>query len=166
MSADDPGALFAALGAANVRYVLIGGWAVNAHGYRRYTADVDICPDPQRANLERLAAFLASAEAKQLGTEEFEPDELPGDPTDPDSLAQGGNFRLATRFGTLDIVQWLTGIEEPVYERLAKGAVTAEVDGVPITVCSLGDLLAMKRAAGRPRDQDDVMHLELEAPDG
>jgi hypothetical protein len=147
----------------DVANVLIGGWAVNAHGYRRYAADVDICPDPQRANLERLAAFLASAEAKQLGTQEFGPDELPGDPTDPDPLAQGGSFRLATRFG---ILQWSTGIEEPVCERLARGAITAEVDGVPIIVCGLEDLLAMKRAAGRPRDQEDVMHLEPEPADG
>jgi hypothetical protein len=46
MSGYDPRALFERLHSAGVRYVLIGGWAVNAHGYRRYTGDIGICPDP------------------------------------------------------------------------------------------------------------------------
>ena len=40
----DPAALFKELGKRGIEYVLIGGWAVNAHGYRRFTGDVDICP--------------------------------------------------------------------------------------------------------------------------
>lgn len=156
----DPQAIFEELHARDVRYVVVGGWAVNAHGYQRFTGDVDICPDPDPRNLERLAKMLRELDARQLGLDEFAPDELPGDPTDPSSLAQGGNFRVLTRLGIVDIMQWLTAdADEFEFADLAIGAVTAEVFGTPVTVCSLDALLSMKRAAGRPKDLDDLEAL-------
>ncbi len=156
----DPQAIFERLHEAGVRHVVVGGWAVNAHGYQRYTGDVDICPDPEPGNLGRLAAVLRALDARQLGLEDFGVDELPGDPTDPESLAQGGNFRVETRLGTVDVLQWLAADDGEVeFGDLADGAVTAEVFGTPVTVCSLEALLSMKRAAGRPKDLDDLEAL-------
>lgn len=157
----DPRAVFERLAAARVRYVIIGGWAVNAHGYRRFTGDIDICPDPQRENLERLARLLADLNAQQLGLDDFAAHELPGDPTDPDSLAQGGNFRTATDIGIVDVMQWVSGADEELtYARLADDAVHTAVFGIPVAVCSLSALIEMKRAAGRPRDLEDLEALE------
>jgi hypothetical protein len=59
-------------------------------------------------------------------------------------------------------MQWVAGIHEPVYDRLALRAVATEVDRIEINVCALEDLLAMQRAAGRPRDLEDLAHLETE----
>jgi hypothetical protein len=59
----DPAALFERLGQAGVDYVVIRGWAVNAHGHRRLTGDLDICPDPAPANLKRLARLLSELHA-------------------------------------------------------------------------------------------------------
>ena len=113
--------------------MIIGGWAVNAHGHRRYTGDVDICPDPALENLERLAGLLSELNARQLGLDEFGPGELPGDPTDPRSLAAGGNFRTETNIGTLDIMQWVAGTHEELgYARLAEDAIHADVFGTPV----------------------------------
>ena len=57
-------------------------------------------------------------------------------------------------------MQWVAGIEtEPAYETLASGAIAGELDGIPLRVCGLDDLIAMKRAAGRPRDLDDLQRL-------
>lgn len=156
----DARALFAALANARVRTVVIGGWAVNAHGYVRTTKDIDVCPDPEAGNLERLAALLRSLGARQLGLEGFDASELPGDPTDARSLARGGNFRVETELGVLDLMQWLDSSEgELEYETLAASAISAEPFGIPVQICSLEHLVAMKRRADRERDRDDLRHL-------
>ncbi|HUC07432.1 MAG TPA: hypothetical protein VMR96_05025, partial [Solirubrobacterales bacterium] len=48
--------LLEVIDAHEVEYVIIGGFAVAAHGHPRATKDVDICPNPKQANLRRLAA--------------------------------------------------------------------------------------------------------------
>ena len=158
----DPEALLRALFDARLQYVLVGGLAVNAHGVIRSTKDVDICPDPERPNLSRLAALLRDLDATQLGMEDFEPDEMPFDPTEVDDLARGGNFRLATSLGTLDVMQWLSGVPgEHAYPVLAADALRVELAGLEVSVCSLAQLRAMKRAAGRPQDLQDLADLAV-----
>jgi hypothetical protein len=153
----DPRSLFQRLHEAGVAYVVIGGWAVNAHGHRRFTGDLDICPDPRLENLTRLALLMRNLNAQQLGVGDFDEEEMPGDPTDPQSLADGGNFRVVTDHGIVDIMQWVPGLDEDAaYDRLAVGAIDGEVFGTPVRVCSLDDLRVMKRAAGRPIDQEDL----------
>ena len=57
-------------------------------------------------------------------------------------------------------MQWIPGIdEEPAYAALASESITGELDGIPVRVCGLAHLIAMKRAAGRPRDLDDLVRL-------
>jgi predicted nucleotidyltransferase len=164
----DPARLLQKLQAAGVQYVLIGGLAVNAHGVIRSTKDVDICPAPDRENLARLARLLAEIGVRQLGVSEhgFDPRELPFDPTRVDNLTEGGNFRLETPLGVLDIMQWVPGIEaESTYPTLARDAQTAVAFGIDIRVCSLDALLVMKRAAGRPQDLQDVNDLVTAHPE-
>lgn len=162
------GALLRQLHEAGIEYILIGGLAVNAWGVIRATKDVDICPSPDPANLERLSALLRRLEVRQLGVgdEGFAEPEMPFDPTRADDLAHGGNFRLATRLGVLDVMQWIPGIEaESAYETLAEGAETARAFGIEIKVCSLESLRTMKRVAGRPQDLVDLSALEKAHPD-
>jgi hypothetical protein len=83
-----------------------------------------------------------------------------GDPTDPDSLAAGGNFRVMTDLGVLDVMQWVPGIDaDHAFARLAEDAIEGSVFGVRVRVCSLQALRAMKRAAGRPIDEQDLEAL-------
>ena len=58
--------------AHEVEYIVVGGFAVAAHGHVRATRDVDICPNPKRSNLRRLAAALEALEATPIDLEEFE----------------------------------------------------------------------------------------------
>lgn len=162
MSAElDPGELFRKLHDAGVDYIVVGGFAVIAHGVQRATGDLDICPDPDPSNLSRLASLLAELEATHADAEDFEQDELAYDPTDPAQLAEGGNFRLETTLGSLDVLQWISGIPgDFAYPELSADAITAEVRGVPVTVCSRSKLLVMKRAAGRPLDLADLDQLD------
>jgi hypothetical protein len=122
--------------------------------------DLDIVPNPEPANLERLAALLADLDARHVGLGDFPPDEFRFDPTRVEDLQQGANFRLETRLGDLDIMQWVAGIDsDPAYGALAGAAIEGELAGIPLRVCGLKHLIAMKRAAGRPRDLDDLQRL-------
>ncbi len=152
--------LIAALRGAQIDYVVIGGFAVAAHGYVRATKDLDIVPSPGKANLERLAALLRELDAELYGTGEFRADEFPFDPLDPSQLADGGNFLLLTRAGRLDVMQWVPGIDaDHAYEHLRATAIETQAGGHAVLVCSKADLITMKQAAGRRQDLDDLRQL-------
>lgn len=156
----DPDALLRCFAGAGLRYVAIGGLAVNAYGVIRATKDLDICPDPDPTNLSCLAALLRDIDAAQIGMEDFRAEEMPSDPTSVDDLLQGGNYRLTTRLGPLDIMQWISGVPgDLAYVTLAAEAMVVELDDLRIPVCSLAHLRAMKRAAGRPQDLQDLADL-------
>lgn len=156
----DPGPLLGALDHAGIRHIIIGGFAVNAHGVIRPSKDLDIVPDPEPANLERLSRLLRDLGARHVGLGDFDPDEFPFDPTRPEDLRAGANFRLETTLGDLDLMQWVAGIEaDQAYSELSAQAIEGELDGIPLRVCGLDHLIAMKRAAGRPRDLDDLVRL-------
>jgi hypothetical protein len=162
----DAGALLRELHDAAVEHVVIGGLAVIAHGVQRFTNDLDICPSPERGNLEQLAGLLERIEARQLGLGDFRDDEFPFDPRRPDELAEGGNFRLLTSVGVLDVMQWVPGIaDEQAYPILAADAVDGTAFGVPLKVCSLEHLRAMKRTADRAQDRQDLADLAAAHPD-
>lgn len=152
--------LIAALAAVDVDYIVIGGFAVGAHGYPRATKDLDIVPAPDAVNLARLAAALRELGAENHGTGDFDASEFPFDPLDPDQLREGGNFLLATRAGRLDIMQWVPGIDaEHAFAVLAVDAIDVPFGGQVLRVCSLARLRSMKHAAGRPQDLVDLDNL-------
>ena len=156
----DPFPLLRLLDEHGIDHIIVGGFAVNAHGFIRVTKDLDIVPRPSADNLDRLARMLREVEATILDTEDFSREELPADPTRATGLAEGGNFCLLTKAGRLDIMQWLSGVDvEDLYAELNPQAIESEIDGLTIRVCGLEHLLAMKRAAGRPQDLEDLRQL-------
>ncbi len=160
MEALDPEPLLRFLHERDVDHILIGGVAVAAHGYRRPSKDLDIVPSPDAGNLSRLARALRELHARPAELGDFETHEMPMDATRTDDLAQGGNFRLETDLGALDIMQWISGIDaDDLYAELDRDALSFSLDEVQIRYCSLAHLRAMKAAAGRPRDLDDLQHL-------
>ena len=160
MDALDPEPLLRFLHEQGVAHILIGGVAVAAHGYRRPSKDLDIVPSAEPANLARLARALAHIHVRPAQLGDFEADEVPADPTRPEDLARGGNFRLETDLGPLDVMQWISGIDvDDLYAELDRDALTFWLDDVPVRYCGLSHLRAMKLAAGRPRDMDDLQPL-------
>jgi hypothetical protein len=158
LSADqalDAEALLEVLTGAGVSFILIGGLALGAHGEVRATKDLDIVPEPDRENFERLVEVLDRLDYEIPGMNEFNPNEVV-QPT-VDALEAGGSWVLATRYGRLDILQFVD--PELDYERLAAGAMWTEVFGQRVRVCGYEDLVAMKEAAGRPQDAVDLQRL-------
>jgi hypothetical protein len=146
-------ALLGALVDCEVRFVVIGGVAVAAHGYVRATQDLDLVPDPSVENARRLASALAILEATfPLAA---------GRPFDPQSdllhLIRRSNLTLDTRHGALDVVQDAPGV--PPFVALDREAVDSELLGVPVRICSLDHLRGMKRARGGSQDRADLEHL-------
>jgi hypothetical protein len=141
--------------AADVRFVLIGGLAINAWGVVRGTKDIDVVADPDPANLGRLAEVAVSAGGQVQKGDLF----VSSGPGIGDLLAKRERVEIETTLGQLDVVQGLPGV--PSYSELRGRSTTAEILGVEVAVCSLEDLRAMKRAAGRTRDLADLEDLDL-----
>lgn len=151
----DPEGLMRALVESEVGFVLVGGLAVGVHGVVRATRDIDIVPDPEPANLARLAELLVRIEGRQIGVDT---EHLPYQPTDPAGLQAGGSFQVATVHGQLDILQQSATI--PAHETLAADAIEIEWQGLAVQVCSLERLREMKRRSGRSLDLRDLEELD------
>ena len=145
--------LLGGLTAHGVEYVVVGGIAAVLWGSPRNTFDLDICPATDRGNLEALATALVALEARLRGIE----GDIPFTP-DPRTLSQVDVLTLDTIAGPLDVLVRPDGA--PAYERLRKGATRVDVGRLAVLVASINDLIAMKRAAGRPKDEVDVEELE------
>lgn len=155
-----PQEIFAALHRHGVDYVAIGGIAANAHGSRRLTLDVDIIPAPEEPNYERLAAALDDLGAPASAVDS---DSRDLDPRDSFDLARATILKLPTAAGDLDVLNSAPGASP--YDDLRARSIEVEVRGTPVRIASLDDLIAMKRAAGRPRDLRDIADLtEMEDP--
>jgi hypothetical protein len=143
-----PDRLVAALNAADVAYVIVGGLAVAAHGVVRATRDLDLVPEPSAENLDRLAALLS-----ELGAEHPIDGTLTGQ-----SLARPVSFKLRTRHGNVQVLNRMPAV--PSYAELVATAISVDVGNEPAPICSLAALRAMKLASGRPRDLVDVAELD------
>jgi predicted nucleotidyltransferase len=141
------------LAEADVRFVLVGGLAVNAWGYLRATRDIDLVPDRSPENLDNLGEVLGALGGKV---------DVDGRLLSPEAtsifLKTGDRMLVATNLGQIDILQGLPQI--PTFAELDAKATTVEIEGLSMRVCSLEHLLAMKRASERPRDRDDLEALE------
>jgi hypothetical protein len=137
----------------DVRFVVIGGVAVGAHGFVRGTEDLDLVPGPDPENLGRLTEALSALESTlpTVDGRPFDPD------TDTGVIKRGGNVTAETKFGALDVVQRAQGV--PSYSQLTEDAVESELLGIPVRVCSLARLREMKEAQSRTQDRLDLENL-------
>jgi predicted nucleotidyltransferase len=156
----EPREIFEVLVRHGVDFVVIGGVAVIGHGSTRTTRDVDFVAATDADNLARLEAALRDLDAELWGVDAH----LLGIDLDARTLADGGNFTLVTRAGGLDFFNEVPG--GAPYDAVRARSVVADLgDGLEIRVAGIDDLLAMKRAAGRPRDLEDIAtltHIERE----
>ena len=124
-------------------YALVGGYALAAHGYGRFTEDIDILVDPSDENSRRWILALSK---------------LP-DAAASELSAEGGVFsddkRYAIRINdefTVDVMPSIAGLS---WDEMKQHIVTREIDGVAIRILDLPGLLKTKQGA-RPKDQMDA----------
>jgi hypothetical protein len=139
-----------------VDFVVIGGIAVQGHGYIRGTYDLDIIAQPATLNLTRLSEALAELEAELRA---------PGSLSlaDPHQLREAPLIPTVTKFGPLDVVH-VEHVAGPPrsYEALRDAALVVNLAGIEVPVAALSDLIRMKRAAGREQDLADIEALTRE----
>lgn len=151
----DAAALLRTLAAHDVDFLVIGGIAAQAHGHVRTTQNLDVLPSSEPANLARLAEALAALGATQDGADW---------PASGAALAARPVTVLDTRAGGIDV--HLDPPGAAAYPVLKDRALALEAAGAAFRVVGLDDLIAMKRASGRPIDRADVRVLtEAEAAD-
>lgn len=126
-----------------VRFVIIGATAGVAHGYSRVTRDLDIFIEPTPVNVERLFESLQACGYDLQGT----------------TVAEGLQKKLLFRQYVLetDIHPHVKGVG---FADVWKNKVEFELAGTEVFFASLEDLIAMKLAANRPKDQEDLRHLK------
>jgi hypothetical protein len=136
--------LLAAFLAAKVEYAVVGGVAVNAHGYMRSTNDLDIFIRPTEENAE--AAFEA---LRTLGIPlgELQPSDL---------LSDQDNLRFGPGDDHIDI---LASIGEMPFDQVWRNRIETEIAGLSIPFISKLDLIENKKQVGRLRDLADVEEL-------
>jgi hypothetical protein len=135
----------------DVRFVVIGGFAAQAHGSPSLTGDLDIVPSWDGENLRRVAEVLARIAAVRHGLPVGGP---PMPPLDARTLRAGSVFTLNSRFGRIDLLANPNpGLD---HATLLRNAIRVELLGVHVHAAGLDDLIAMKRAAGRPKDRVEL----------
>lgn len=145
----DPLRALRTLNEHDVRYVLIGGYASTILGAPILTNDLDICYERTADNMDRLAAALRSLHAtlRVAGVDEEPPFILDGR-----TIAAGDSFTFNTATGPVDILATPSGTGG--YRDLDAGARSYDLgDGLVVRVASLDDLIRMKEAAHRLKDE-------------
>jgi len=127
----------------DVKYLLLGGWAVGIYGYPRATANMDILIAIDDNNLDKLQKSLYEFGAPSVNKELFK--------------EKGNVFRMGRSPIRIEILNDVSGINiSEGYER--RNVII--VDDVPISLISKEDLIRNKKASGRAKDLADVENLE------
>jgi predicted nucleotidyltransferase len=148
-----PPSLLVGLADAGVDFVVIGAIAVVAHGHIRTTRDLDITYATDQENLDALGRALVAQDARLRGVAEV----VPFVP-DGRTLRGAELLTLETASGSLDLLASPPGA--PPYAQLKARAEPIRIEGRAVLIASIEDLIAMKQAAGRPRDLEDIEALE------
>ena len=151
--------IFRALNAEHVRYLVVGGLAVVVHGHPRFTADIDLVVALDPENARRVVDVL--------GREGFRPRA----PVPLSAFADAAErARWVEEKGLIALSLWNPSVplaevdlfvKEPfAFDDHYGRAHEVSIGGERVRVIAREDLIAMKRAAGRPKDLDDVRVLE------
>lgn len=139
---DDFKDLLKLLRSKNVRYLLIGGYAVIAHGHPRFTSDLDIAIAADQDNVDRVLEMLKEFGFPLPARNPF---------SDPKSIV-----RLGVEPVKVEILNYLEGVNfEDAYARRQ----TSPTEDIEIDLISLEDLLVNKSVVGRDKDLLDVKEL-------
>jgi hypothetical protein len=134
-----------ALSEEKVRFLLVGAYALAAHGYPRATMDIDIwvMPSSQNADAVLRALHRFGTPLHNLSKEDLQKD--------------GTIFQIGVAPRRIDIITTASGLQfEDAYEK----SLSLNIEGLELHIPSIDDLIRNKRAVGRTKDMADVEALE------
>lgn len=139
----DTETLLRSLNAHDVRYVVIGATAFPVHGYARATLDVDVFIEPTEENARKALAALRAFgyDVSDLAVED---------------LLQK-KVLIRQYVVQADLHPFVKGV---LWKDVWANRLESVLGGTPVPFASLDDLIRMKRAAGRPKDVEDLRVLE------
>ncbi|MER2528861.1 MAG: DUF6036 family nucleotidyltransferase [Candidatus Competibacter denitrificans] len=135
----------------NVKFLLVGAYALAAHGYLRATMDIDIwvMPSPQNADAVLRALRRFGAPLHDL--------------TETDLQVDGTVFQIGVAPRRIDLLTSASGLH---FEEVFSRSLIVDIEGIEIHVPVLSDLIQNKQATGRTKDLADVEALEILASSG
>jgi predicted nucleotidyltransferase len=135
--------------AGGVRYLVIGGYAVIQYAQPRFTADLDLWVGTDPGNADAVYEALREFGAPLSGL------------TPRDFTEEGYFYQMGVPPIRVDVLMGIPGVEfDSAWRRRAE----IDFDGLPVAFISREDLIAAKRASGRPHDMIDIQNL-LGSPD-
>jgi len=134
-----------ALAEEKVEFLLVGAYALAAHGYPRATMDIDIwvMPSPDNAEAVLRAVRRFGAPLHDL--------------TKSDLEKEGTVFQIGVAPRRIDIITAASGL---TFDQASSRAATVEIEGIAVRIPSIADLIRNKRASGRTKDLADAEALE------
>jgi hypothetical protein len=128
-----------------VKFILVGAYALAAHGYPRATMDIDIWIMPSPDNTEAVLRALRSfgAPLHNLTKEDLQKD--------------GTIFQIGVAPRRIDIITAASGLQ---FEHTYQNSIMVNIDGIDVRIPSIEDLIINKKATGRTKDLADAEALE------
>jgi hypothetical protein len=142
--------MLAALSAAGVEFLIVGAYAMAAHGLPRATGDIDIWVRTSRENATRVMRAVQA-----FGAPLF-------DLTIDDLLRTDTVFQIGIAPARIDILTGITGVS---FEEAWPNRLTVAIDDQIVPVIGVADLIRNKTATGRPKDQADLLWLREPKPE-
>jgi hypothetical protein len=144
----------------DVGYVVVGGVAVVLHGHPRLTGDLDLVVELSDANLLqalKLLTELGYQPRLPVKAEDF------ADAKKRESWVQEKGMKVFSLFNKLNPVIGVDLFAEYSipYKQLFDNSVMKDLGSTEVRVCSIDDLILMKRGVSRPKDLEDIRVLEI-----
>jgi predicted nucleotidyltransferase len=128
----------------DVRYLVVGGYAVALHGYPRYTKDIDIWIEPDPENANRMVRAIIQFGFESLGLEM------------DDFFAEDVIIQLGYPPNRIDLMTSLSGVN---FKSCYEERISVEIDGVMVNFIDLANLRKNKSATARAQDLADLEYL-------
>lgn len=137
------------LNANEVKYIIVGGMATIYHGHVRSTMDLDLWIKDTPENKKLLVASLNDIDVP--GAENY---------LNVDMIPGWSSIKIGEEGFEADLMAYMKAYKEEDFDKVYDRSIEADINGIKLQVINLEDLIIEKRANSRPKDLDDIKHLE------
>ena len=132
-----------------VKYIMVGGFATNLHGFNRTTADIDVWLKDEKENRHN---FRKALDELQIGNFEA---------LETTQLVPGWSTIYLTAGFELDVMTYISGFETDKFDECYQMAPEAIIEETPVRFLHINHLIASKQASNREKDKLDITELNI-----